>query len=198
MPVPSKRGEKSPYAVERSKSFATIFDCKSTFPEAYFLLGSSVVGIQTHYTEEGPRPCNGEKCLYCSEGRQQRFKGYISAFSVKRGNVGILCLTEYATGQILSMYSATESLRGSAITLQRATPKKNAKVIVNVFDQPFPAALPSGIDPIAILIRLWRVNLSYVTYLPGCKFDPNGFFVSSETTIAARVEKKKGGNNARR
>lgn len=94
------------------------------------------------------------------------------------------------------MYGAGQPLRGSAITLQRASRKPNAKVIVNLFDAQFPSTLPPGLDPVPILMRLWRVNLSYVSYMPGAVFDPNGFFVSAETTVAARVQKMKGGKNA--
>lgn len=196
MRKPIQSGETSPYAIERSKTYAPIFDCKSSHPEAFFLLGQGIIGCQTHWTEEGPRPCNGETCLYCREGASIRFRGYISAFSVKRGGTGILTLTEYATGQILSMFSAGTPLRGSAITLQRATRKPNAKVIVNRFDEQFPAALPPGIDPVPILMRLWRVNLSYVCYMPGASFDPQGFFVAVETSVASRIKKMKGGKNA--
>lgn len=124
------------------------------------LLGECITGTYTHFDHlnfVSVLCSQTEECAYCRQGWLVRWKGF-AAGVIAQGQEVVVELSELAALQVLKACGPEKSPRGLDVHLRREDKRKNAPVLVEVYQRLDPATVPPEFDTVGVAIRLFGLR----------------------------------------
>lgn len=120
--------------------------------------GDDLVGHYTHYWRGRTTICRKTGCEPCSQSRTPRWYGFLDVWSPSTNAIAMFELTPTCIEPIDRYLAAHGTLRGSKITIQRATAKVNSRLICTIEESQFsPSAIPPAVDLKRHLAKMWEL-----------------------------------------
>lgn len=131
---------------------------RGTHPLTVLLLGERILGVLTHYLDDGKGrtvPCEGADCRLCLAGLSRRWKGYCACVDLIAREFAVVEISEGAARSIEANPWAKHGLRGLELRLQRLKTHRNAPVYATLCRHGSGSPIPAAFDPVPHLMRLW-------------------------------------------
>lgn len=119
----------------------------------------AMLGCNVHYWRGRTTPCEEDRCPACKDHRMPRWYGWLGLWNPRTHEHVIAEITSACVEPVSAYALKHGTLRGSLITLERATPKLNARLAARITESAFsPDALPDELDVIHVLEKIWETH----------------------------------------
>ena len=117
------------------------------------------LGVYTHWRNSRKLPCLGDGCECHETGEERRWYGYVAIWQPSTCNMGILEYTRAAAMPIKEYFDKHRTLRGAAIDAHRRSEKRNARLVLSIYEGRFPKEeIPKAPNREQVLCRIWGIN----------------------------------------
>jgi len=158
---PQSRLEMHPPPLRTTQGPCPIWSGLGTRPVGFWLLGSRLAWYGVHWIDDRGVPCLSSmgRCRQCEDGWLPRRVAYICAMRGDTGGRYLLRISEYAYRHCPVM-AIMQDWAGTAVVVRRLADRKNApwRIDVPPATPPRPV-LPPAVDVLAVLTRVWAVDL---------------------------------------
>ena len=123
------------------------------------IISHNFTGARTHFWNGRTRPCTGANCTPCAQQNNNRWHGYLAAWSNRTKSRVILELTATPAKTLIDYFKEHRTMRGAIIRLGRTSEKANARVRVQITGTySDPAKLEIAPDIRKIMARVWELR----------------------------------------